>query len=161
MKTQTKLITALAVVATLALGGVAYAKKTTTGSFDDKPFAALVLSKIASLGISDGQRDEVRSILHSHQSQVEPMVRQMVTERRALRDMIRGDGPVNEAAIRTQCAKVAKLEADLAVARAGIAQEVKGALKPDQISKLKEMTADVDARVDHALDQVAKRIGEK
>ncbi len=161
MKTQNKIITAFALVATLALGSVAYAKKTTTASFEDKPIAMLILSKIASLGITDGQRDQVHSILHSHQSQVEPMVRQMVAERRALRDLIRGDGPVNEAAIRAQCAKVAALEADLAVARAGIVKEVKGALKPEQVSKLKEMTADVDARVDHALDQVAKRIGEK
>lgn len=162
MKTRTKLITSLALAASLTLGSVAYAKKTPASIFEDgAAFRTELLAKVASLGISDAQRGKIRSVLHSHQPKMEPMVRQMVSKRRELRDLIRGDGRVDETAIRAQCAKIAKLEADLAVERAFIVREAKGTLKPEQIETLKGMRSDVDARVDHVLDQVAKRISEK
>lgn len=63
--------------------------------------------------------------------------------------------------IRAQSAKVASLEANLAVQRAHVAQDLRWVLTPDQIEKLKKMQVDVDAHIDQGLARVAKRIAEE
>jgi protein CpxP len=80
-----------------------------------------------------------------------------VTERRALRDTIHAE-TIDETAIRAQAAKVASLEADLAVQRAHVSHDIRAVLTPDQLEKLKEMQIDVDARIDGFLHRVANRI---
>ena len=87
------------------------------------------------------------------------MIREVVTERRALRDAIRAES-FDESAIRSQAAKVAGLEADLAVQRAHVAHDIRAVLTPEQLQKLKELQVNADVRVDRALARVAKRIAE-
>ena len=86
-----------------------------------------------------------------------PLIRQLVDERRKLRDTIRADA-IDEKAIRTQAAKVAALEADLAVERAHIAHEIKPVLTAEQLAKLKDWQVDIDEHIDGFLTRVAKRI---
>jgi protein CpxP len=88
------------------------------------------------------------------------LIKQVVTERRALRDTIRAEKTIDEAAIRAQAAKVASLEADLAVQRAHVAHEIRAVLTPGQLQKLKDMQTDADARIDGFLHRIANRIAE-
>ncbi len=147
----------MAVAAVVIAAGVAYVAHAATT--DEGPVACKIAEKLATLGVTEAQKEQVHAILRAHQPTVEPMIHQLVAERRALRDTIRTT-PVNESAIRAQAVKVATLEADLAVQRAYVVQEVRGVLTPEQIEKLKEMQVDVDARIDQALHRIAKRIAE-
>ena len=113
--------------------------------------------KLAQLGVTAEQKAEVKTILRKYQPTVGPLITQVVTERRALRDTIRAQ-TIDETAIRAQAAKVASLEADLAVQRAYVAHDIRGVLTPGQIQKLKDMQIDADARFDGFLQHVANRI---
>ena len=152
MKIHTKLIVTSAFAAALLWGGMAQTNAAI--SSEEHPLAAFLLSKLAALGVTDQQQDQVQTILRKHQPQLQPMIQQAVTEHRALRDLIRS-GMVDEGAIRAQAAKAAAVDAELAVARAHIAAEVRQALTTEQIAKLKEMQAGVDARVDGVLERIA------
>lgn len=113
--------------------------------------------KLAQLGLTDQQRVQVKTILRGYQPTVGSLVKEVVTERRALRDTIRAQ-TIDETAIRAEAAKVASLEADLAVQRARVAHDIRAVLTPEQIQKLKNMQMDADARFDGFLQHVANRI---
>jgi Spy/CpxP family protein refolding chaperone len=73
----------------------------------------------------------VKTILRKYQPTVGPLIKEVVTERRTLRDAIHAE-IIDETAIRAQAAKVASLESDLAVQRAQlrvIVAEGQGELK--------------------------------
>lgn len=76
-----------------------------------------------------------------------------------MRDAIRAE-TIDETAIRAQAAKVASLEADLAVQRAHVAHDIRAVLTPGQLQKLKDMQINADARVDGFLRHIANRIAE-
>jgi Spy/CpxP family protein refolding chaperone len=156
MKTHTKALIAAGAVAALTVGGffafLAHADTNDVG-FSKGRFKL----KLAQLGVTADQKAEVKTILRKYQPTVGPLIKQVVTERRALRDTIRAE-TINETAIHAQAAKVASLESDLAVQRAYVAHDIRAVLTPDQLQKLKEMQIDVDARIDGFLHRVANRI---
>ena len=139
------------------IGLVAYAAD--VGTTEATPAKGRFARRLAALGVTDQQKAEVKDILRKYQPSVGPMVRQLVDARRALRGTIRAE-TIDESAIRAQAAKVASLEADLAVQRAHVAHDIRAVLTPEQIQKLKEMQANRDARVDRFLNRIAKRIAE-
>ncbi len=155
MKTQTKLIMALAVAGAIALSGAGYvAYRSTAG----RCFARdKIVPKLCALGLTHEQKTQVRGILKNHRSSMRPLVGQLVAERRALRDLIHAES-VDETAIRAQVEKVAKVDADLAVQRANIAHEIRGLLTTEQIQKLKELKVSLDAHIDRHLARIAKRL---
>ena len=158
MKTHTKVLIAAGVVAAVTVGGffafLAYADTTNdVGLIARGRFAR----RMAQLGVTADQKSEVKAILRKYQPTAGPLIRQVVTERRALRDTIRAE-TIDEAAIRAQAAKVASLEADLAVERAHVAHDIRAVLTPEQIQKLKDMQVSADARIDGFLQRIAKRI---
>ena len=158
MRTHTKALIAAGAVAALTVGGffafLAHADTTEIG-----PARGRFRQKLAQLGVTDDQKAQVKAILRKYQPTAGPLIRQVVTERRALRDTIRAE-TIDEAAIRAQAAKVASLEADLAVQRAHVAHEIHAVLTPAQLQKLKDMQIDVDARLDGFLHRIANRIAE-
>ncbi|MGO9243625.1 MAG: Spy/CpxP family protein refolding chaperone [Verrucomicrobiia bacterium] len=156
MTTHTKALIGAGLVAALTVGGffafLAHADTneiaTVNGRFG---------RRLAQLGLSDQQKAQVKSILRSYQPTVGPLVKEVVTERRALRDTIRAQ-TIDETAIRAEAAKVASLETDLAVQRAHVAHDIRAVLTPEQIHKLKNMQMDADARFDGFLQHIANRI---
>lgn len=117
----------------------------------------LFVERLADVGITDAQKQQVKAVLRKHLPEVEPMIKQLVAERRTLRDTIRAD-QVDEKAIRVQAAKVARLEAELAIQRARLVHEIKPVLTPEQIEKLKDIQTDANDRIDMMLSRVGKRI---
>ena len=155
MTAQTKIIAALAIAAVLAIGGTAYVAH--AASTEERPGLGHIAEKFAELGVTEEQKSQVKDVLRRYQPTVQPLIKQFVAERRALRDTIRTP-EVDESAIRDQAGKVAKVGADLAVQRAHIAHEIRDVLTPEQLEKLKGMEVDLDTRIDTFLDRVAKRI---
>jgi Spy/CpxP family protein refolding chaperone len=157
MKTHTKALIAAGAVMALTVGGffafLAHADTTNDVGVSKGRFAM----KLAQLGVTADQKAEVKTILRKYQPTAGPLIKQVVTERRALRDTIHAV-TIDETAIRAQAAKVASLEADLAVQRAHVSHDMRAVLTPDQLQKLKEMEIDVDARIDGFFHRVANRI---
>jgi len=156
MKTETKTLIAAGIIAAATVGGffafLAHADTngvgTTNGRFG---------RRLAQLGVTDAQKAQVKAILRGYQPTVGPLVKEVVTERRALRDVVRAQ-TVDEIAIRAQAAKVASLEADLAVQRAHVAHDIRAVLRPEQLRKLSQMQVDADARLDGWLQRFANRL---
>jgi Spy/CpxP family protein refolding chaperone len=84
-------------------------------------------------------------------------VKQYIQERRALHSTIHAT-PVNKVAIRAQAGRVAQLEGDLAVRRAHRIERVRTVLIPEQITKLKELTTQLDSRVDAMVERISNNI---
>jgi len=156
MQTHTKALIAAGIVAALTVGGffafLAHADTNEIGTANGR-FGR----RLAQLGLTDQQRVQVKAIWRSYQPTLGPLVKEVVTERRALRDAIRAQ-TIDETAIRAEAAKVASLEADLAVQRAHVAHDIRAVLTPEQIQKLKDMQLDADARFDGFLQHIANRI---
>jgi Spy/CpxP family protein refolding chaperone len=157
MKTHTKVLIAAGAVMVLTVGGffafLAHADTTNDVGFSKGRFAL----RLKQLGVTADQKAEVKTILRKYQPTVGPLIKEVVTERRALRDTIHAE-TIDETAIRTQAAKVASLESDLAVQRAHVSHDIRAVLTPDQLQKVKEMEIDVDTRIDGFLHRVANRI---
>jgi protein CpxP len=112
---------------------------------------------MAVVGLSDEQKAEVKDILTQNRALLEPILKHLVAERRALRNLIQS-GSSDETAIRTQAASVAKLQADLAVERAKVYQAVLKILTPEQTQKLKDFQEERDRKVDNFLSRIGERL---
>ena len=88
------------------------------------------------LGLSSQQQTQAKAIFEAGRAENKPLFQAMMTERRQLRSLVMS-GSADEAAIRAQSAKVASLQADLAVKRAQEAKRLQAILTPDQLTKLK------------------------
>jgi Spy/CpxP family protein refolding chaperone len=156
MKTHTKALIAAGVVAAMTVGGffafLAHADTNEVTSTKER-----FMERLAQVGVTGAQKAQVKAILRSYQPTAGPLIQQVVTERRALREQIRAQ-TIDEAAIRAQAAKVASVEANLAVERAHIAHDIRAVLTTEQIQKLKDMQIDADARFDGFLQRIANRI---
>ena len=155
MKTTTKIITTIAVAGVIGAGALAYKAQAepTEGRFHRGFFAG----KFAELGVTKDQKTQIRAILQKHLPAVQPKMQEFAADRRELQKLIHAE-KVDEAAIRAQVDKIAKVGADLAVERAHIAQEIRPLLTPEQIEKLKDMKVEAEARADGLRAYVAKRI---
>ena len=87
------------------------------------------------LGLSDAQKEQVKTILEGVRSESRGERMKLRDERRALDEAVKAP-KVDEVAIRAQAAKVAALEADAAVQRANTLAKLRGVLTPEQIEKL-------------------------
>jgi protein CpxP len=97
------------------------------------------------LGLTDAQKDQIRSILQSHRTELQAYGDRMRDARQALQAAIGAD-PIDDNAIRQASAGVAAVEADMAVARAHIRGEIWQVLTPDQQAKAKQLQAQFQAR---------------
>jgi periplasmic protein CpxP/Spy len=158
MKTHTKALIGAGIIAAATVGSffayLAHAE-TNLDTTVQRPFK----HHWAALGLSDDQKTQVKSILQKYKPTMQPLVQQLVTERRAMRDAIHSP-TIDESAIRAQAAKVASLQADLAVQRAHVSHDIRAVLTPEQIQTLQDMQAKADARFDGFRHRVAKSLAD-
>ncbi len=143
--TVTGFVVALIAVATVSIG-VAYAQQAGSGQRRGQmamggrglmprgPLATMRV-RLGQLGLSAEQRQQVRGILQGQAAEFKRLGAQMRKARRAVNNAIANDE--GEAAIRTASAEMAKVQADVAVLRAGVRNQVFGVLTPEQQSKAK------------------------
>ncbi|MBT1073463.1 Spy/CpxP family protein refolding chaperone [Pelotalea chapellei] len=116
------------------------------------PIAQHMKQMAKELQLSPQQKQQIKEIFDRNKPAAEPLFKQMKTERLALRSLVQAD-TIDEAAIRAQSAKVAAIQADLAVQRARVHQEIRAILTPEQIAKAKELQAQRDKRMENRAHQ--------
>jgi Spy/CpxP family protein refolding chaperone len=108
------------------------------------------------LDLSDSQRDRVREIVTSHRDEQRALDERARTARQALDAAIIAS-PLDEAAIRGKAADIAQVDADLAVARGRIYNEVLQALTSDQQQKLSELRTERQERMERRRQDRSER----
>jgi protein CpxP len=98
----------------------------------------------------------MRETFKKNQPAMKPIFTKLINEKRALRNLIQS-GTANEAAIRAQAAKVAGVEADVAVQHAQMAKQFRAILTPEQIEKFKAAQKEHDSK----FDKIREHMGEK
>src|SRR5262249_4666675 len=107
------------------------------------------------LELTDEQISKIKAELRAEKENIVPLLEKLHETRKGLRETIQSGG--NEAAIRAAHAKVADVEADLAVERAKLHNKIVPSLTEEQIGKAKAMEQEMDDFV----MQVIKMIGER
>ena len=108
-----------------------------------RPFGhgGLARQMLGRLHLSAEQKKAGLTVLRAHQPVIKPLVDGVMKERAALRALSKAP-TVDEAAIRAQSARVAAVEADLAVQRAYLAHDLRALATPEQLQTLDMMQAE-------------------
>lgn len=89
-----------------------------------------------SLGLSDVQRNQVQDIFEKNRAESQPLRMEMISVKKELRGLAMAE-KTDEAAIRTQAAKLAGIEADMTIRRAKLAGQIRAILTPEQREKFR------------------------
>jgi Spy/CpxP family protein refolding chaperone len=108
------------------------------------------------LDLSDAQRDRVREITTSHRDEQRALDERARTSHQALDAAIIAS-PLDEAAIRGKAADIAQVDADIAVARGRIYNEVLQVLTSDQQQKLTELRTERRERMERRQQERSER----
>jgi len=111
---------------------------------------------IAALELTEDQKLQIREILKAHKPDIQPVRKQFIMERRALRDLIQSEFSSN-GVIKAQVEKVSTLAAEMAVQRAQIYREVRPILTAEQIQKFMDLQKARDLRVDEFLSRATNK----
>ena len=148
--------------AALAAGGITFSNASFAATSVPEGRAALrgrLLERAKEqLGLSDDQVAQIKSILQADKDTLVDLLSRLHAARAGLRAAIQGDA--GEAGVRAASAKVAAVEADLAVARMKLHGKISPILTAEQREKLKELRARVDDFVDRALGRFSERLAE-
>jgi Spy/CpxP family protein refolding chaperone len=107
------------------------------------PLGPMIMGR---LNLTDAQRDQVKSVVQAHSSDMKAVGDRAFAARKTLEAVISAD-TVDESAIRARSADVATIEADMAVMRAQIRAEIWQILTPDQQQQAKTMQAEMEQRM--------------
>lgn len=108
------------------------------------------------LGLSEDQRSRVRQIMESHRDEQRALADRARKAHEALREVT--ESPTfDESAVRARAADVAIVEADMAVARARLYNEVYQILTPEQQTTLKTLQAGRGQRQDRLQERRERR----
>ena len=90
------------------------------------------------LGLTDVQKEQAKAIFAADKETVTSIEASLRAEHKILRDLLHAD-TVNEAAIRTEAAKIAGIRADLIIIRAKAMAKFRTILTPAQLEIIKTM----------------------
>ncbi len=154
MKTKTLLVTlAAALTAGGLLWGVAHATEGSRGPF--RP-GQLLQRAAEELGLTEQQRATIRDVLVSEKDTLKDLLTRLHEARKGLRQAIRAQD-ATEASVRAAAARVAAVEAELAVERLKLYQRISPILTAEQ----REQLAQWEVRLDEWIERLIGRIGER
>jgi Spy/CpxP family protein refolding chaperone len=93
------------------------------------------------LGLTDDQRQQIRAAMTSHQDEVKGVFERVRKAREAQQAAIE-QVPLNEPQIRAASSELAAAEADAAVLRARVHEQIFSVLTPEQQTKAKALAAE-------------------
>lgn len=140
----------------LLAGGTLYGAK--AGALGGGKFRGLIAQRIAEkLGLSEDQVAHIKKVRDEEKGYVLAKLGALHKARVDMRGVIQSQtsGKVDEKAVRAAHAKVAAIEADLAVERAKIYARISPVLTPEQLDKVR----DFQQRRDENVDWFLKNIG--
>jgi periplasmic protein CpxP/Spy len=152
---------AVAMAAAVAVGGITVALKARAENGPARrAFGGQFLTKAKEkLGLTDEQVNKVKAELLAEKDTLKPLITSLHNTKAGLRETIQKKG-VTESDIRAASAKVAAVEADLAVERAKIYGKISPILTADQLSKIDEFQQKMDDFVDGAIQMFFNRLAQ-
>lgn len=146
----------LALVAGIPTVGIAQASPTpdvsVTSPSENRPFLSRVRQIFQRLGLSADQKSRIKATFVASAPQLRPLIKEMIQERRKLRDLIQS-GQATDDQIVKQCEAINKVMTDLALERAALAREVRTVLSPEQIAEAESIKAEFQKKIDARLEQ--------
>ena len=112
------------------------------------------------LDLTHAQRTQIKDIFGKNRDEASSARKQLFAERGTLRTLVQADAPDN-AAIRAQVQKIAAVEGDLAVRRAGVLVQVKAVLTPDQQKQFKAIREKRDRKREYMMGKGSHESGDK
>ncbi|MGE0816275.1 MAG: Spy/CpxP family protein refolding chaperone [Vicinamibacterales bacterium] len=166
-KTVTGVVAGLALVvgATSALGAREQGPAGQRGGFQRGPGMrgpgpggpmGPMLPGLRQLGLTDAQRDQIRSLMDAHKGEFEAHAQALGPARKALDDAVTAEA-FDEATVRQRAADLAAVEAEGAVLRARIHSEVWALLTPDQQQKARDLKAQAEQRRGQMRERMQQR----
>ncbi|HXR48018.1 MAG TPA: Spy/CpxP family protein refolding chaperone [Candidatus Limnocylindrales bacterium] len=111
------------------------------------------------LNLTDDQKAQIKTILRSEKDTLKPLVSSLHAARKNLRAAIRA-GDANETTVRAASARVAAVEADLAVERMKIFAKIAPILTDEQRQQISEFEQHADDFTDRAIARASDRLGD-
>jgi Spy/CpxP family protein refolding chaperone len=161
---KNKKLFALATAIAVLFGGFAVVK--VRAAAEEKaarqaPFrgGAVLQKAIAELDLKAEQIDQIKATLRGEKDTLVTLLKQLHETKKNLREAIQSGG--TETAIRAASAKVAAVEADLAVERGKLHSKIEPVLTDEQIGKVKAFEEKVDDFVIKAIKSIGDRLEQK
>jgi len=111
------------------------------------------------LNLTDDQKAQIKTVLRSERDTLKPMLEQLHAARQNLRAAIQASD-ANEAAVRVASARVAAVEADLAVERMKIFGKIAPILTDEQRQQISEFQQRADDFADRAIARAGDGLGD-
>jgi len=150
---------AITTAAAIIAGGLtsAPAQDTNDSAAGTRPGHGQILQRIArKLNLTDDQKSQIKAVLSVDKDMLKSLFGQLHDARKNLRAAIRANG-TNESAVRAASAKVASVEADLAVERMKLYGKIAPLLTDEQRRKI----ADFEQRFDNVVGGAIARMDER
>ena len=150
----------IALAAAVAVGGLSMTSRAAGAAKADRPVRGRLLQNAKKkLGITDDQAAQIKAVLKADKENITSLIQRMRDAREELRAAIRS-ADANESSVRAASAKVAAVEADVAVERMKLHSKIAPILTDEQRAKLSEMGSKLDAMIDRAIDRAGQRLSE-
>ena len=151
----------IATAAAIFAGGLtsAPAQSTTGSATGARPGRGQILQRIAQkLSLTDDQKTQIKSVWAGEKDTVTALIGQWHDARKNLRDAIHASD-ANETTVRDAAAKVAVVEADLAVERLKLYSKIAPILTGEQRRKIAAFEQRVDDRISDAIARLSEGSG--
>ena len=112
------------------------------------------------LGLTDDQAAQIKNALLAEKDTLKGLISKLHDARTGLREAIQASN-ATETTVRAASAKVAAVEADLAVERLKLFGKISPILTEEQRAKIKEFQSRLDDFVDGAIDRLGERLDSK
>jgi Spy/CpxP family protein refolding chaperone len=120
----------------------------------------MALFGLRQLGLTEQQREQVRSIMQSHRQELQALAERTRTAREMLRDAQQAD-TVDEIAIRDASRQLAEVQADSAVLHARIRQEALGVLTQEQRERAEALRTQREQRLEERRQRLQGRLRQR
>ncbi len=108
------------------------------------------------LGLTDDQRAALKNLIRNHGDEIKPLVKAVITKKRALQELALGENPDPEA-IRRASTDLGNAIAEAAVLGSSLAQKAKSILTPEQLTRFREMRQNREKAFDESLQDWQQR----
>lgn len=151
----------ITLAAAVAVGGLTIltARAAAPGGAGRLRAGPLVQRVAERLNLTEDQKAQIKAELKSEKDALAKIFTQLHETRKGLREAIHAK-EATEASVRAAAAKVAAVEADLAVERMRLHGKIAPILTDDQRGKLAEIEARIDSFVTDAIGRIGERLAE-
>jgi len=154
MKTKSLIVT---LAAALAVGGFIYQANAFERPGPGRTRGAFLQRAAEKLDLTETQKAQIKAELKAEKDTLKQLLAHLHDARQELRDTIRASN-ATEASVRAASAKVADVQADLAVERLKLHGKIAPILTEEQKARIAEFEARVDDFVTDALERIGERL---